>query len=332
MGTNRACYTIVGDPHVKPNNLDTFHKLTSKVEELGNHTVWLGDLLDTKEVIRGRCLNTCLEYFMNSKLQHTVLVGNHDWFNLECKEHSLEFLKMLDNVAVVDSLIQNVAGFAFIPYIHDKETLKKTLKEASDSKILFAHLEVSNFDFGNGYICDEGLDLKDLSKFKKVISGHFHKFQQQGNLTYLGTPFSHSFGESNQTKYIATINEEGVLDLIETGFPKHVTIEFNCDNLNDTKDHVLIPEIFDDPKKPLKDYYRVILTGKQENVDRFPKHMYNKIDIKWIERPSDSIVSGLQISDTQSNETQFSEWAEKVADLDKDTIKLGVEILRSVNG
>lgn len=317
-------YTLIGDPHITHKSLDRAAQLFELVEAVGLPAIWLGDLLDTKEVIRGKCLNAAIEYFRTSKLRHIILIGNHDWFNLECLAHSLEALKLLPNVVVIDKPTQ-IDDLTFLPYIHDKEILSQELANFCDeNRTLIAHLEITNFDFGNGHLCPGGLPLTALSGFKRVISGHFHKFQQSENLTYLGTPFSHSFGESNQTKYIGMLDTEtNELKLAETPFPKHFTIEIDCDS-SDISYTALVGD-----EDCVNNFYRVILTGTQVNIDKFQRCVFDKLNVKWIERPSDDSVNDVSIDETVSNETQFSKWATDIRKMDEETLKLGLSILEA---
>ena len=154
-----------------------------------------------------------------------------------------------------------------------------------------------------------------------MISGHFHKYQQKGNLTYLGTPFSHSFGETDQTKYIGIYDTESdELKLERTPFRKHLTIEIDCDKSE------AIPSLSD------IDLYRIILCGKQENIDKYSaqKSFYKDHNVKWITRPADYNLNDIQIDETSSNEKQFNDWAKETRNLDDETIKLGLEIMESV--
>src|SRR5690606_30883778 len=124
-----------------------------------------------------------------------------------------------------------------------------------------------------------------------VISGHFHKHQSNENLTYVGTPFSHSFGESNQTKVIGIYNiEEGRLELEQTTYRKHLTIEIDCDKQQEETTTILNTD-------GVLHKYRVILTGKQENIDKFPRELFDKdgLDIKWITRPTDFVTNDVTI-------------------------------------
>jgi len=329
--------TIVGDPHAKPDNLDKIEQLFGIVNELGNETIWMGDMLDTKEVVRSRCLNTWLDQFKGSRLRHTILVGNHDWHNLECKEHSLRPLEELPGVTVVSKpkIIQfeevtlvrkaQVPSMGFMPYYHDFAKFRYDLKVIGDVKILFIHQGITGFDYGNGYIAHNEIDLPELKSFPMVISGHFHKYQQKDNLTYLGTPFSHSFGESNQEKFIAVLDTETQeLELISTPFPKHRTTTVNVsgdgyDDMNRLKLVGASPE----------DYWRVILTGSQEKISLFRKEAFP--DVKWIEKPDQSgAQSDLVMTESDSNEVKFKKWAEEVKEFDEDTVNLGIEIIRSI--
>ena len=312
-------YTVIGDPHLTLKSYSKIQQLHKTVESYGKPAIWLGDLLDTKEIIRGTCLNLWLNYFSESKLEHIILVGNHDWFNLECEDHALAALKHFPNVKVIDS-IQEIDGMYFIPYIRDQDELKKVLKSIPKDSILFGHLEIASFDFGNGHICENGLNTRSINKFKRVISGHFHKYQEKGNLVYLGTPFSHTFGESNQDKYLGFYTPStDTLELISTEFPQHITYTVDCDT----------PGQQEFTHKP-QDLVRIILAGTQANIDAY--RIANNLEgLKVIERASDDIVSDAVIEDTLDNATQFSKWAKEIKALDAETIKLGLEILGACN-
>lgn len=310
-----AKFTVVGDPHAKPDNLDKINTLFDIIEELGNDTIILGDLLDTKELVRGKCLNAYFNRLSKSKLQFYILVGNHDWFNLECQDHSLKPLSVLENVTIIDTpqiVKLGTKPCYFHPYTHDTEVFKRTLKGLTP-KTIFCHADIKGFDYGNGIFSKDGLDFEDLDKHN-VISGHYHKYQKKGNITYLGTPFSHSFGESNQDKFLGIFDSDtNELDLIETPFPKHVTMEVDADTAPEWDNYTS------------DNYVRIILTGKPENIKLFKRAP----GVKYIEAPTKT--RNIQvINETQSPEIQFSKWAKEIKGYDDDLIKLGLEILRDV--
>jgi DNA repair exonuclease SbcCD nuclease subunit len=305
--------TVVGDPHAKPSNLDKINTLFDMVEDLGNTTVWLGDMLDTKELVRGSCLNTWLTRFKNSKLKHYTLVGNHDWFNLECKAHSLEPLKELKNVIVVDKPLQHGSS-VFLPYTHDPETFRQWLKDFDHEGLVhFCHADIRGFDYGNGLVSEAGLTVSDFKLVRRVISGHYHKYQELGKITYLGTPFSHTFGESNQEKYIGVYDlHDDKLELIPTPFPRHITLDLNCAEHTSHEANDV-------------DLYRVILRGTQEEIDRFEKIP----NVKYIEEPTSAAKSST-INETESPQIQFVKWAKNIRGFSEDVVELGLEVLHDV--
>lgn len=321
-------FTVVGDLHCTPKNLDLCAQLFRMVEDLGNEVILLGDVFDTKEIIRGKALNLVFDSLKASKLKWNILVGNHDLFNLHTSENSLTALKMLPNVNLAESLLEDERNLVFLPYIHDPEVLKSHLKsiEGKEKKYLFGHLELSDFDFGNGHICTTGLLLDDLLGFKRVISGHFHKYQTRKNLTYLGTPFSHSFGETNQVKYIGVLDTDtDTFQLIQTPFPKHLTVQVDCTHS---------PPKTEVSPQTLKlggceNFYRVILAGPEANINGLVKTGFEGYNIKWISNPTDQIDNVSVLEETSSNESQFTEWAKNIKKMDPKTIELGLAILGS---
>ena len=316
-------YTIIGDPHITHKSLDRAGTLFDIIEDLGNPTILLGDVLDTKEIIRGKCLNYVYERLRDSKLEYIILVGNHDWFNLECKEHSLEVLKSLPNVTVVDKP-QVIDGMLFVPYINDLEEFRAVHgnPEFSEAEVMFMHQGVTGFDYGNGYIADGSghgeLPEEAMTGFQRVISGHFHKYAEEGNLTFLGTPFSHSFGESNQIKYIGLYDKDSDnLELLETPFPRHLTVTLDMDS-HETQ---ILPDIENN-------FVRFILTGSEEKIKGFDKSRFP--GVKFIEKPTVNDEDSSLLDETDSNEKIFQTWANDIKELDEDTIKLGLEILGEV--
>lgn len=323
-------FTIIGDPHIVPKSLDKGVRLFQMVEEAGKPAIWLGDLLDTKEVIRGKCLNLFYEYFKSSKLQHIILVGNHDWFNLECLDHSLKPLTGLPNVRVIEKMEKHpTLPFIFFPYIHDKAKLKEQLESIQNKEqmILFGHFEVSGFDFGNGHLCEDGVVTHDDFKdFKRVISGHFHKLQQTGNFTYLGTPFSHSFGEINQDKVIGNYNlSDDELTLTPTDFPRHIGIKIDFSKKNAEKK---LSEFLAGNENNL---VRIQMHGPPEEVVKLDKSKYSNFHIKWEDKSDASVDSKVNLDENLDNKGQFLEWAKTIKQLDPDTVSLGMSILEAIN-
>jgi len=305
-------HLVVGDPHILKKSLDKATKLFDQIESIGLPVILLGDQLDTKAVIDGYCLNFLYKRLRDSKLQWKLLVGNHDYFSLdECIDHSLEVLKSLPNVQIIDSPIET-DGAWFVPYIHDDEKLRQVLSKIPKGSIVFGHFEIPEFDYGNGWICESGVPIHSFKKFKRVISGHFHKHQQKGNILYLGTAYSKDFGESNQDKFIAIYDPStDDLELIPTNFPKHVTITVDV-----TKpiDYTLTEG----------DEIRFVLTGPSAEIASF-----QRIDgIRYDEKPDED--QEVLVVESEDHLNQFKNWA-NLKKVSEASITLGLEILKEVD-
>ena len=318
-------YTIVGDIHARPDNLDKVQKLFELVEDLGNPVIVLGDIFDTKEIIRGKVLNKLLKLFSSSRLHWDLLVGNHDMFNLDNAEegHALTALEMSGNLIFVTDkpIINYVDKMLRVPFSKDANFLREALKDAKTNQVkyVFGHFDIATFDYGNGHISDHGLTVDDFKGFQKVISGHYHAFQELGNIVYLGTPFSHNFGESNQRKFIAEFDTTtGALELIETTeiFPRHITL--TCDMTTDT---------FDVSSVRIEDnHVRILAKGTAEQLEKLPRIE----GVKYVDEVVEGSIESETINESDSKEDQFVKWAKDVAKLEKETIALGLEVLKDV--
>lgn len=313
-------YSIIGDIHCTLNNLEEVNELFDITEQLGNPTILLGDVLDTKAIVRSECLNLIYKKISESKCHFFIIIGNHDYHNLDCLSHALLPLRSLPNVTLIEKLEEISEGLYAIPYISDTEVLLETLSKIPEDHTLLGHFEITSFDYGNGLLCTENskaVNKQAFSRFKKVISGHFHKYQEVDNITYLGTPFSHSFGESNQDKYIAIL-ENSNLELIKTSFPQHITVTLNKDS---------------DLNLTLRDsnYNRIIIQGTELEVKSIKEEILSLIP------PKTKIIEDIKELKDESNTpitpnmdvvSKWTTWAESVVKYPEDVILLGASILK----
>lgn len=325
-------FTVSGDPHITHASLDKAEVLFDIFEDIGNDVIILGDLFDTKEIVRGKCMNFVLRRIRKSKLHFYIMVGNHDWFNLDCLDHSLEPLKDLKNVTIVDkpfSFNMDSRTALLLPYYDDLDQLKAILKDAKEggTDYVFMHQGLIGFDYGNGHMADGSghgeIDGGILKGFSRVVLGHFHKFAELENSMFLGTPFSHSHGETDQVKYIGVFDSDAnTMELLETPFARHRTVEIDCSKKN----------VKSTLKKLLngKDIFRIKLIGTEMEIKAIDQTEFQ--GVKFLEEATDGEqVESASLNETDSNETKFLSWAKDIKGLDDETIKLGLEILKGAS-
>ena len=143
-----------------------------------------------------------------------VMMGNHDLFYREKREiNSMEYIRNIPNVHLVnDWIIED--DVAIIPWIVQDEWKKI---EKMTQKYVFGHFELPYFKM------NAMVDMPDVGTIKTehfkncgmVFSGHFHKRQQNGNVTYMGNAFPHNYADAGD-------DERGMMVLEYGGEPKYI--------------------------------------------------------------------------------------------------------------
>lgn len=200
---------IVGDIHVKTNNLDQIDKLQQTILEKVNEltpdfVVFLGDVLDYHEKIITPCLNKACDLIksVSSLCKLYVLVGNHDYISntqFLSENHWMNALKQWNNVVIVDKVIVH-EQYTFCPYVYPGRLVEalETNSDYLDSKVLFCHQEFRGCDMGV-VVSESGDEYNTLGNFKYIISGHIHDSQWLSNkVFYVGAPLQHAFSESDK--------------------------------------------------------------------------------------------------------------------------------------
>lgn len=123
-----------------------------------------------------------------------ILVGNHDLFYREKRDiHSMVITSEFTNIVLVDQPTV-VGDVALVPWlVEDEWRAVSKIK----SKYIFGHLELPGFKM-NAMVemPDHGaLNSTHFQHQDYVFSGHFHKRQTKGKVTYIGNPFGHNYSD-----------------------------------------------------------------------------------------------------------------------------------------
>jgi len=151
---------------------------------------------------------------LNNAFDKTYLMlGNHDEFYKDKREiHSLEFARLFPNIVPVNHPITE-GEVTLLPWLVGDEWKKvKDIK----SRYVFGHFELPLF-YMNAMVQmpDHGqLQADDFVNQEYVFSGHFHKRQTKGNITYMGNAFPHNYAD-------AWDDERGMMMLEWGGKPEY---------------------------------------------------------------------------------------------------------------
>lgn len=228
---------VIGDLHVKMNNIEESKKLLQKclnviIESKVKFVVILGDLLHTNETVKVQPHNVIEEFMrkLNAMGIHTfVIIGNHDHINnsqFHTENHIFTPFKMWQHVTVVDSTVIafiNSHSVVFTPYVpvgkfaESLNTLTTINEMWENASCIFAHQEIKGCKLTETVESTEGDEWSDT--YPPIVSGHIHKSQKVGkNIYYPGSPMSHSRNDTDD-KFIWIINFDHKDDKSNEGYP-----------------------------------------------------------------------------------------------------------------
>ena len=266
MTKSRPLFVAISDVHFNLNTLNTASRalITAchHAERLNVPLVVAGDLNDTKAVVRAEVMNQLISIFKYTGGKKFVLVGNHDLVNEKGEEHSLNFLEPYATIVDMPKVYPEIPEVFFVPYQSKPAVLERILSAPRTEKIFVMH-QGFNGAFMGDYIQDKSSITTDLVKHVKVFSGHYHRHQNLGTVTYIGNPFSVSFGEANDgPKGFIVVNSDGSYEQVPLKLRKHVVYKVDV-----TNDNFLLP--VNDTNE--EDYIWVKVTGPRSKLANITK-------------------------------------------------------------
>lgn len=129
------------------------------------------------------------------------IIGNHDLGMRDSRQlyttipfHEFNNFTLVHDEPIVENNIQG--GCLFVPFLmHNEYT---SLKQYEDVPVWMGHFEFKGFVLtGYNTKLEYGPDIKNFKNQKDILTGHFHRRQSQGNVTYIGNTFPMDFGDAN---------------------------------------------------------------------------------------------------------------------------------------
>tara|TARA_A100001011_G_scaffold111138_1_gene117677 strand:+ start:7653 stop:8717 length:1065 start_codon:yes stop_codon:yes gene_type:complete len=192
-------YNEIFFPYLKENNIKTL--------------VHLGDVVDRRKFINFQTASVFRKHFWDvlwkEKIDTHIIIGNHD-----------TYYKNTNEVNAIENLYTSFDGvnepfiytgpkevelggcnILFLPWICDDnyEDSIHALDSATAS-VIMGHLEIKGFEMQKGMINDQGLEKKQFKRFEKVISGHFHKKSDDGQIYYCGAQYEMTWSDYKDPK------------------------------------------------------------------------------------------------------------------------------------
>lgn len=257
-------YKFIDDilfPYIKENDITTI--------------IQTGDLYDSRVANSNIAVSESISRFFSKIVNidfHTI-VGNHDIFYLNSNVPNAQqtYLEDFRNVHVYSSpQTVNIGEIDvdMIPWLN-RENEQEILEfiSNSNSRVCVCHPEISGFKMNKDSFCQHGLDRNIFSKYSVVIAGHFHEKSQAGNITYVGTPNQHNWGDVDSIRGFHVLDTE-TLELEFIPNPHNLFVRFEYvdgmspKELNVTGKYVkiILPVSYDENK------YRLFLSELYEQT------------------------------------------------------------------
>lgn len=200
----------VGDPHVRPNNIEESDRLMNFISEVAlknkvDRIELLGDLFHTMAVVRLEVLDFWTEWLdtLSDAQELVVLVGNHDMSgDHNNSTNALSIFNKLKkkNLKIID--LPRLDGiYGYMPYMHDKDKFVELASGLAleGARVLVCHQTFSGSTYENGFYAPDGIN-PDLINIPIIIGGHIHKRQRFGRVIYPGTARWDSISDANEQK------------------------------------------------------------------------------------------------------------------------------------
>lgn len=221
------------DKEMAENNIplrlhEIFNAIRQMCEYARDHKIDLfivaGDINDLKNIIHAKAfilLKKILEEYED--LQFLFLHGNHDSTERIDKDSSIELLCNDRNIRCHVNAVLVEGDITFLPY---SKNMVEQLRQLDRNKILIGHFGVNEAQLSNGTSIKSSIKLSDLTKFDKVILGHYHKPQELANVIYVGSPIQLRRDEAGEEKRFLVVDTDNlqIESVPITGYRKYYTL------------------------------------------------------------------------------------------------------------
>jgi DNA repair exonuclease SbcCD nuclease subunit len=203
--------------------------------------MFLGDWHNNRAQINIQTLNyslTALEKLSKAFDVFYFIPGNHDLYYRDKRDiQSAEWAKHIPNIVIVNDFFKQ-GDVSIVPWLvgDDHKKIPKI-----NAKYMFGHFELPHF-YMNAMVQmpDHGeIQREHFGHIDHVFSGHFHKRQQNKNITYIGNCFPHNYADAGD-------DDRGMMILEWGGQPEFVAWPgqpkyrvFNLSNIIDNPEKFL---------------------------------------------------------------------------------------------
>jgi DNA repair exonuclease SbcCD nuclease subunit len=275
---NKSSAILVGDMHVKKEDIPEAKRFIDWLTTLALSSsskpliIFMGDQYNDFALARVESLEFWKWAYerLNEKLgpnSSLSIVGNHD-MNQEETATAMSAHSNLTVLARREPVFINKTTAA-IGFVRREDLFQKIISEAyaQGARTILCHAEFQGAQYENGFYAPHGFDLSKYPSDLNFVSGHIHKKQQFGNVTYVGTPRPLTRSDIGETKGVHLANLlKNSLEFIPT--PQEVCESFRSILIKETDYSDSVLESIPDSSRIYVDIH-----GSKEFVQKISKQL-----------------------------------------------------------
>lgn len=329
------------DTHKHKDNLDLVYDIFIQALELAQE-------MDCKYVIHGGdfftdrigqnlknllMLEEIISEFKNRGLYLLAIAGNHDKTQQESEESYLSIFKSKYFKLYKKQTLVELEGvkFGFVPYfsISMQERINELNSQISkgEKSILITHCSFNGVRNNDGTEVSEGISVKSVNRWSKVLVGHYHDASfLTPNVYYTGSAYQGNFGENHDDKGFHVIYNDCSLEFFPSKFKKFIKVKLSVDdNIEDTIDS------YSDVDANI----RFIFQGSKSDFTKLNTKKLDELGIdskfEWFEINDEILKSASSDFGSMSKSSIFKHFLEycNLSEIPKDKRSTGLKILKS---
>lgn len=165
-----------------------------------------GDFFDNRKNLRVDVMNSAIDIVeMIAKICPIVFcVGNHDtYYTNNNNINSLRIFNNIENVYIVERLAKIKVCDKTIDVVSwiENGVEESALVKKSNADILVLHTDINGLKYPSNIKIEGRVEAKGF-KGSRIYSGHIHKHQTKGKVTYLGSPYEIDKSDAGNVKGI----------------------------------------------------------------------------------------------------------------------------------
>lgn len=297
-----------------------------------DHILHDGDYAEHRKHLNVKGVQADRDHFLNRLVEYNFTMdakpGNHDvYYKNTNKLCSLDiiFSGYEDNVTLHHNpviLSRGTKSLGFIPWITtDNYAECMSFLEAGEADMIMGHFEIAGFEMNPGVEATHGMDTSSFAQYDKVLSGHFHKKSERGNIMYMGSQFEFTWADAGDPKFFHVLDwETGDVEAVRVPLTVYKKMYYNDEIVENYLEHF-------DPSEFEDKFVKVIVVKKNNPYlfDKFIDELQKvrthdlKIAESFGEYSGDGVDTDIEFQDTAE---LLNEYVDAVdTGLDRDRLK-----------